>query len=63
MFHQSEKFHEYETSSNEIAVQSNIRKYQGYLLKKKKVVGFKPYFVVLYRGNLIYYKNEYESII
>lgn len=34
-------------------------KHQGYLLKKKKVVGFKQVYAVLQNGHLIYYHNEY----
>lgn len=38
---------------------NDLRKYQGYLLKKRrKMLGFRKHFVVLYMGNIIYYKNE-----
>lgn len=37
----------------------NNRKYQGYLLRKRKFLGFKEYFVVLNKGYMIYYSNEY----
>lgn len=36
----------------------NHCKYQGLLLKKRKFLGFKEYFVVLNKGYIIYYSNE-----
>lgn len=38
--------------------QTSLAKYQGILLKKQKIVGFKRYVIVLNRGQLIYYSNE-----
>lgn len=37
-------------------------RYQGPLLKKRKFLGFKEYFVVLNKGYLIYYSNEYVLV-
>lgn len=37
---------------------TTIRRYQGYLLKKRQLAGFQAYFVVLHRGNLIYYRKR-----
>jgi hypothetical protein len=37
----------------------NWRKYEGVLLKKRKFLGFKEYYVVLNKGTIIYYQNKY----
>ena len=34
------------------------RKYEGVLLKKRKFLGFKEYYVVLNKGSIIYYLNK-----
>ncbi|CAF0709040.1 unnamed protein product [Brachionus calyciflorus] len=39
----------------------NHRKYQGFLLKKRKFLGYKEYFVVLNKGYIIYYSNEIDA--
>lgn len=44
---------------NQITMDLNLNKYQGYLFKKRKLMGYRKYFVVLYMGNIIYYKNGY----
>ena len=36
----------------------NNRKYEGFLLKKRKFLGYKEYYVVLIKGNIIYYQNK-----
>ena len=36
----------------------NYRKYEGVLLKKRKFLGYKEYYVVLLKGNIIYYQNK-----
>lgn len=36
----------------------NWRKYEGVLLKKRKFLGFKEYYVVLNKGSIIYYLNK-----
>lgn len=34
------------------------RKYEGALMKKRKFLGFKEYYVVLNKGSIIYYQNK-----
>ncbi len=34
------------------------RKYEGVLLKKRKFLGFKEYYVFLNKGSIIYYQNR-----
>ena len=36
----------------------NWRKYEGFLLKKRKFLGYKEYYVVLNKGSIIYYSNR-----
>ena len=40
----------------------NWRKYEGVLLKKRKFLGFKEYYVVLNKGSIIYYQNKLIDI-
>jgi hypothetical protein len=35
-----------------------LGKYEGVLLKKRKFIGYKEYFVVLHKGSLIYYLSK-----
>ena len=35
-----------------------LGKYEGLLLKKRKFIGYKEYYVVLNKGSLIYYANK-----
>ena len=41
----------------------NWRKYEGFLLKKRKFLGYKEYYVVLNKGCIIYYQNKYSLFI
>lgn len=36
----------------------NWRKYEGALLKKRRFLGYKEYYVVLNKGSIIYYSNK-----
>lgn len=42
----------------QIASVPKVARFQGYLLKKKKLFRFKEVYVVLQKGQLIYYNNE-----
>lgn len=35
-----------------------LGKYEGVLLKKRRFIGYKEYFVVLHKGSIIYYANK-----
>jgi hypothetical protein len=35
-----------------------LGKYEGVLLKKRRFIGYKEYFVVLNKGSIIYYSNK-----
>lgn len=39
----------------------NWRKYEGVLMKKRKFLGFKEYYVVLNKGSMIYYQNKKDA--
>jgi hypothetical protein len=40
-----------------------LGKYEGVLLKKRRFIGYKEYFVVLNKGSIIYYSNKYKLIL
>jgi hypothetical protein len=40
---------------------TNWRKYEGFLLKKRKFLGYKEYYVVLNKGSIIYYQSRKDA--
>lgn len=40
---------------------SNRRNYEGYLLKKRKFLGYKEYYVVLKNGSIYYYQSKKDA--